>query len=252
MRKKIVIGNWKMNIDYWEAKELIDKILAFTETTHLKNLSVMIAPAFPFLHYAYETTKDTKVEVVAQNVSQFSKGAYTGEVSAQMLKSAGIKKVIIGHSERRQLYGETDEIINSKIRLSIANNLLVILCVGETIEQRNSGNHFEIIDNQIRSALYGLKPFDLDRIIIAYEPVWAIGTGKVARPKQAQEMHSYIRSFIFNNHGGEISNSMPILYGGSIKPDNAKQIFSKPEVDGGLVGGASLNAGDFQDIIKAI
>ena len=252
MRKKIVAGNWKMNMDYWEAKDLIEKILFFTETNPIENLSVMIAPAFPFLHYAYETTKDTKVEVVAQNVSQFSSGAHTGEVSAQMLKSAGIKKVIIGHSERRQLYGETNETVRSKTHLTIAKGFQVIFCVGETIEERNSKKHFETVSNQIHSALDGLEPLGLHQIIIAYEPVWAIGTGETARPEQAQEMHSYIRSLIRDNYGETISDSISILYGGSVKPDNAQEIFSQPDIDGGLIGGASLNEKDFQAIIKAL
>ena len=252
MRKKIVVGNWKMNMDYWETKDLIEQLLSFTETNSLKRCSVMIAPAFPFLHYAYQTTKDTKVEVVAQNVSQFTGGAHTGEVSGQMLKSSGISKVIIGHSERRQLYRETNEIVSAKTSLAIANGFETILCVGETIEERNKGNHFETVRNQIHSALKGLEPLDIQQIIIAYEPVWAIGTGETATPDQAQEMHSYIRSSISQIHIEAVSNSISILYGGSVKPDNAQEIFSKPDVDGGLIGQASLKVKDFQRIIKAL
>lgn len=218
----------------------------------LENTRVIIAPSFVSLESALNQTEDSTIEVAAQNMHQESNGAFTGEVSAEMLTSAGVKTVILGHSERRTYFAEDNELLASKINMALANGLEVIFCIGEKLEQRKTDNYLLEVGNQIRKSLFHLKPEDWSNIILAYEPVWAIGTGETASPEQAQEMHFFIRNAIAKKYNQEIADNVSILYGGSVKPANAKEIFSQPDVDGGLIGGASLKADDFCAIIKAI
>ncbi|NAS32498.1 triose-phosphate isomerase [Flavobacteriaceae bacterium R38] len=248
MRKNIVAGNWKMNNDLSQTKSLISDLLTKVSGTETK---VMIAPAFTNLHIACELTKQSPIEVAAQNMHFAENGAYTGEVSASMLKSIGVNTVILGHSERRAQFREDDAILAKKIDAALQNDMTIIFCFGEELEDRNSGNHFAIVKSQLKNALSHLETKDWENIILAYEPVWAIGTGVTATPDQAQEMHYFVRKMIDECVGGHVADNTSVLYGGSVKPDNAKEIFSKSDVDGGLIGGASLNADDFMTIIDA-
>tara|TARA_R110001592_G_scaffold151913_5_gene379025 strand:+ start:2219 stop:2977 length:759 start_codon:yes stop_codon:yes gene_type:complete len=252
MRQKIVAGNWKMNNDKDETKQLIKEIKKSIKKLSLKSTRVIVAPTFVNLALAVKRAEDTKIEVVAQNMHQAKNGAYTGEISADMLKSIGIKTVILGHSERRSYFGETDAILAEKVNAVLENNLETIFCFGELLEDRKSENHFKVVESQLKNGLFHLEGTAWKSIVLAYEPVWAIGTGETASPEQAQEMHSFIRSIIENKFGKEIADNVSILYGGSVKPSNAEEIFSKPDVDGGLIGGAALKAEDFTAIIKAI
>jgi triosephosphate isomerase len=252
MRHKIVAGNWKMNNDKDETKKLIKKISKAIKKLKLDNTRVIVAPSFVNLSSAIKTAKKSKVEVVAQNMHQSKNGAFTGEISADMLKNIGIETVIIGHSERRSLFGETDEILKDKVNAVLENELETIFCFGELLEDRKSGNHFKVVENQLTKALFHLNAAAWCNIILAYEPVWAIGTGETASPEQAQEMHAFIRGIIEEKYNAKIAENVSILYGGSVKPANAEEIFSKPDVDGGLIGGAALNVNDFTAIIKAI
>jgi len=246
-RKKIVAGNWKMNMTIDESNGLINELKQVSEN----NVEIKIAPSYTNLYYAISLLKNSAIEVIAQNVHSEKRGAYTGEISAEMLKSIGVKTVIIGHSERRKYFDETDTILSKKVKAAIENSLNVIFCIGEELSERESGNHFEIIKNQITTALIDLNNDEIKNIVIAYEPVWAIGTGMTANINQIQEMHEFIRKLINEKFGDETSDSIQILYGGSVKPNNAKDIFSLNDVDGGLIGGASLNFSDFQSIIDA-
>ena len=246
-RKKIVAGNWKMNMTIDESNGLINELKQVSEN----NVEIKIAPSYTNLYYAISLLKNSAIEVIAQNVHSEKRGAYTGEISAEMLKSIGVKTVIIGHSERRKYFDETDTILSKKVKAAIGNSLNVIFCIGEELSERESGNHFEIIKNQITTALIDLNNDEIKNIVIAYEPVWAIGTGMTANINQIQEMHEFIRKLINEKFGDETSDSIQILYGGSVKPNNAKDIFSLNDVDGGLIGGASLNFSDFQSIIDA-
>lgn len=248
MRKHIVAGNWKMNNDLPQTQALIDDLKRQKINS---DLEVMIAPAFTNLWHAFDQLKKNKIEVVAQNMHFAEHGAFTGEVSASMLKSVGIQTVILGHSERRAYFNETDDILAKKVNTALAHKMRVIFCFGEELQDRKSSNHEAIVENQIKNALFHLEASAFKNIILAYEPVWAIGTGETATPEQAQEMHSFIRTTLANKYGKETANSVSILYGGSVKPNNAKEIFSKPDVDGGLIGGASLNAEDFFAIVNA-
>jgi triosephosphate isomerase len=196
--------------------------------------------------------ENTKIEVVAQNMHQSKNGAFTGEISADMLKSIGVKTVILGHSERRSYFGETDAILAEKVNAVLENDLETIFCFGELLEDRKSENHFIVVESQLKNGLFHIEAAAWKNIVLAYEPVWAIGTGETASPEQAQEMHAFIRSIIEKRYGKDIADNVSILYGGSVKPSNAEEIFSKPDVDGGLIGGAALNAEDFTAIIKAI
>lgn len=252
MRQKIVAGNWKMNNDKDETKQLIKEIKKSIKKLALKSTRVIVAPTFVNLAYAVKKAEETKIEVVAQNMHQAKNGAYTGEISADMLKSIGIKTVILGHSERRSYFGETDAILAEKVDAVLANNLETIFCFGELLEDRKSENHFKVVESQLTNALFHLEAAAWKSIVLAYEPVWAIGTGETASPEQAQEMHAFIRSIIETKYDKETADNVSILYGGSVKPSNAVEIFSKPDVDGGLIGGAALNAEDFTAIIKAI
>jgi len=250
MRKKIVAGNWKMNKTYSEAKELIEKIAEYKKSNNTK-CEVYVAPPALYLDLAKKSFQTSEVGVFSQDVSQHSSGAYTGEISTEMLLSLGITGSIVGHSERRQYHNETDENCNKKIKLLLEKNLLPIYCNGETLEQRKSGEYFEVIKKQTQQALFNLSAEEIKKVVIAYEPVWAIGTGETATPEQAQEIHEYIRNLIAEKYEQSIANQVSILYGGSVKPDNAKEIFSKPDVDGGLIGGACLSIKDFTSIIES-
>ncbi|NCT08640.1 MAG: triose-phosphate isomerase [Flavobacteriia bacterium] len=252
MRKKIVAGNWKMNNGIEETEKLIHAVTNSIASLNLENVRVIVAPSFVSLTTAIESVKNSHVEVAAQNMHQAKNGAFTGEISAEMLVSIGVKTVILGHSERRQYFGENDELIARKIDAALANNLEVIFCFGELLEERKLDNHLLEVGSQLKNTLFHLKPEDFKNIILAYEPVWAIGTGETATPEQAQEMHAFVRNVIAKKFGKEIADSVSILYGGSVKPSNAEEIFSKEDVDGGLIGGASLVAVDFVAIIEAI
>ncbi|WP_418513304.1 triose-phosphate isomerase [Corallibacter sp.] len=248
MRKHIVAGNWKMNNDLAQTESLITDLKSQTRTS---DAEVMIAPTFTNVWQAYQTLKDSYVEVVAQNMHFAENGAYTGEVSASMLKSVGVKTVILGHSERRAYFNETDELLAKKVDAALANDMRVIFCFGEELSDRKSNNQEAIVASQIKNALFHLDAAAFQNIVLAYEPVWAIGTGETASPEQAQEMHAFIRKTLADTYGDSVANDVSILYGGSVKPNNAKEIFSKPDVDGGLIGGASLKAEDFYAIVNA-
>ncbi|MFS4483341.1 triose-phosphate isomerase [Hyunsoonleella sp. 2307UL5-6] len=249
MRKHIVAGNWKMNNDLAETETLITALKSKTKTT---DAEVMIAPAFTNLWQAYQTLKDNDViEVIAQNMHAATNGAYTGEISADMLKSIGVNTVILGHSERREYFKETDASLAKKVDAALAKDMRVIFCFGEELADRKSGNEENIVGSQIKNALFHLDASAFKNIVLAYEPVWAIGTGETASPEQAQDMHAFIRKTLADQYGYEIANEVSILYGGSVKPANAKEIFGKPDVDGGLIGGASLKAEDFFAIVNA-
>ncbi|NKI25715.1 triosephosphate isomerase [Arenibacter nanhaiticus] len=249
MRSKIVAGNWKLNKNLAETEALVTELSSKLPNT---SAEVMVAPSFVNLAGAVRTLESSSIEVIAQNMHFAENGAFTGEVSADMLIGVGIKTVIIGHSERRAYFGETDEILAKKVSAALAKNLRVMFCFGEELEDRKSGNHFAVVAAQLKNALFTLKAADWSNIVLAYEPVWAIGTGETASPEQAQEMHAFIRKTITEAYDATIADNVSILYGGSVKPSNAVEIFSKPDVDGGLIGGASLVAEDFLAIVKAI
>jgi triosephosphate isomerase len=247
-RKKIVAGNWKMNNGLQETKLLINELK--TEVNHCE-CDVMIAPSFVCLQTAIDLLTNNDIEVVSQNVHQEENGAYTGEVSAKMLSSIGVKTTIIGHSERREYFNETHDMLKHKVDTSLEKSMKIIFCFGEQLKDRKTNNHSTIISNQISESLFHLNSSDWDNIILAYEPVWAIGTGETASSDQVQEMHSFIRNFIAQKYSAELAQNVSILYGGSVKPSNAKEIFSMEDVDGGLIGGASLNSKDFFSIVNS-
>ena len=248
MRKKIVAGNWKMNNNLSETIKLINDLKI---QININNVKVMIAPAFTFLQTAVKQIDDFDIEVISQNINNNSSGAYTGEVSAEMLKSIGVNTTLIGHSERRAYYNEDDELLLNKLKHSIECGMNVIFCFGEELSDRKSQNHFTVVKNQLDNTVMKVDKSSWKKIILAYEPVWAIGTGETASAEQAQEMHEYVRKCISESFGKEISNNVSILYGGSVKPNNASEIFSKKDVDGGLIGGAALNASDFSKIVES-
>ncbi|MCF6348353.1 MAG: triose-phosphate isomerase [Flavobacteriaceae bacterium] len=252
MRKKIVAGNWKMNNAKVESKTLVKDIKESVKGLELKNTRVVIAPTFVFLQRTAKKVKKSAIEVAAQNMHQAESGAFTGEISAGMLKSIGVNLVILGHSERREYFGETDELLVQKVDTALKHELEIIFCFGEVLEDRKSNNHFNIVENQIKKALFHLNSEDWKHIVLAYEPVWAIGTGETATPEQAQEMHAFVRELVAERYLSDVAEEVSILYGGSVKPANAQEIFSKEDVDGGLIGGAALKAEDFVQIIKAI
>lgn len=252
MRTKIVAGNWKMNKSFEDADTLIFEIVDMLEEQGKPNdVDVIICPPFIFLELAGDITEDSPVFVGAQNVSQYESGAYTGEISASMLRSMHIDFTIIGHSERRKYFGETDEELLAKALSALKHDIAPIFCCGELLEEREAGNHFEVVKSQLENTIFKLEPEDFARVIIAYEPVWAIGTGVTATSEQAQEMHFYIRELIWNKFGAELAADMTIIYGGSCNAKNAKELFSMPDVDGGLIGGASLKAEEFVAIVQA-
>ncbi len=251
MARKIVAGNWKMNKTAYEGVQLIEELKNKLAKVDVNDVTVIVSPPYVNLSEAIKSTVGSTVCVSAQNVHQEERGAYTGEISAQMLKSIGVGYVIIGHSERREYFGENASDITKKVDAVIAQGLIPIYCCGEVKQDRESGNQNEIVGGQIKSELFHLSSEDFQKVVIAYEPVWAIGTGLTASPDQAQEMHAFIRNFISEKYGHDIASETSILYGGSCKPSNAAEIFSKADVDGGLIGGASLKADDFIGIITA-
>jgi triosephosphate isomerase len=248
MRKLIVAGNWKMNKTLQEGIELATEVNNYFEK-HPTEVEVIIAP--PFIHLADAARRVSSIGISAQNCASEPGGAYTGEVSAEMIRSAGARYVIIGHSERRHYFGEEDSLLYRKIILALEQDLIPIFCCGEVLSEREAGNHFGVVRKQVETALFQLKDAEIGRLIIAYEPVWAIGTGVNASPAQAQEMHAFIRGLIREKYGDGPAENMTILYGGSCKPGNARELFTNPDVDGGLIGGASLNAEDFIAIVQS-
>lgn len=249
MRKNIVAGNWKMNTTLEEGVELANNVNALLKGKKA-NCDVIVCVPFTHLTSVNAVLEPELVSLGAENCSEHAKGAYTGEVSASMVKSTGAGYVILGHSERRQYFGENNEQLLAKTKIALENGLLPIFCVGEVLEQREDGSFNEVVKSQVE-ALFTLSAEDFGKIVIAYEPVWAIGTGKTATAEQAQEMHAHIRGVIAGKYGKEVADNTSILYGGSCKPSNAKEIFAKPDVDGGLIGGAALKAEDFMGIIEA-
>lgn len=248
MRKKIVAGNWKMNTTPAEGLELVKNVIAQSAEV-AEDVNFIVCPPFTHLAMVAEAAKGSRVAVGAQNCAAEAKGAYTGEVSAAMIASLGIEYVILGHSERREYYGETSATLNKKMEQAYANGLKPIYCVGERLEEREAERHFEVVKAQIEEVVFNLTPEQFAKLVIAYEPVWAIGTGKTATAEQAEEIHAYIRKVLAEKFGAA-ADETAILYGGSCKPSNAEEIFAKENVDGGLIGGAALKAEDFIAIGK--
>ncbi len=250
MRRKIVAGNWKMNLTWDQAKPLLLGINRFANT-HEHECKVIVCPPFPYLDNA-NAIFIGHTSVGSQNISQYESGAYTGEISAQILKSIGVHYSIVGHSERRQLFGETNEIVAEKVDMAVKHGIKTILCCGETLDERESGDYKQIVKEQLITAFKNVSDDDMKKQIIAYEPVWAIGTGLTASPQQAQDMHAFIRNEVIAKiYSPEVAEEVRILYGGSMKPGNAEDLISQPDIDGGLIGGASLNENDFAAIINA-
>lgn len=249
MRKNVVAGNWKMNTTLEEGVELANQINTLLKGKTV-NCDVVVCVPFTHLTSVNAVLESDLVKLGAENCSEHEKGAYTGEVSAAMVKSTGATHVILGHSERRQYFGENNEQLLAKTKLALANGLTPIFCVGEVLEERENGSYNEVVKGQVE-ALFDLNAEDFSKIVIAYEPVWAIGTGKTATADQAQDMHAHIRQVVENKYGKEVAEDTSILYGGSCKPSNAKELFAKPDVDGGLIGGAALEAESFLGIIEA-
>ncbi|MCS6823663.1 MAG: triose-phosphate isomerase [Cytophagaceae bacterium] len=251
MRKKIVAGNWKMNKNFDEAMALASEVKNMVNTEVTNNTIVVLCVPFPFLYPVGKLLEGSRVALGAQNAHEKEAGAYTGEVSAGMLKSVGATYVILGHSERREYFKETNTQLAEKINLAIKHGFTPIFCCGESLDQRNQNIHISFVKSQLDESLFHLSESDFKKIVIAYEPIWAIGTGVTATTEQAQEMHNEIRQHIASRYGTSVASEISILYGGSCKPDNAKELFACPDVDGGLIGGASLKARDFVDIIKS-
>lgn len=251
MRKNIVAGNWKMNTTLPEGLQLAKEVNDALKGVDAK-CDVIICVPFTHLASINGIIDKNLLGLGAENCADHTSGAYTGEVSAPMVASTGATYVILGHSERRQYYGETSETLKEKVNLALANGLTPIFCIGEVLEEREAGKHFEVVKKQIEDALFDLSAEDFSKLILAYEPVWAIGTGKTATDDQAQEIHAYIRSVIADKYGKEVADNTSILYGGSCKPSNAKALFAKPDVDGGLIGGAALKADSFMGIVEAL
>tara|TARA_B100002003_G_scaffold247130_1_gene278083 strand:+ start:105 stop:857 length:753 start_codon:yes stop_codon:yes gene_type:complete len=249
MRKNIVAGNWKMNNDLAQTQELIADLKK--QVSADPAATIMVAPTYTNLYPAFEALKDTPITVAAQNMHQNANGAFTGEISAAMLKSVGVETVILGHSERRAYFKESNELLAEKVNTALENDMTVIFCFGEELEDRKADKHFDLVESQLKESLYHLSKESWKNIILAYEPVWAIGTGETASPEQAQEMHAFIRKSVADAYGNEIAEEVSILYGGSCKPGNAKEIFANKDVDGGLIGGASLKAEDFLAIVNS-
>lgn len=248
MRKQIVAGNWKMNNDYVDSEILVSKLLVQHKQS---DTEVIIAPPFTNLLASINALKGSSIRVAAQNMHFAESGAYTGEVSASMLKSIGVETVILGHSERRFYFNESDDLLAKKVDTALAHDMRVIFCFGEELKDRKSGNQNSVVESQIKKALFHLPEAAWSQIVLAYEPVWAIGTGETATPDQAQDMHAFIRKTLANAYAQSLADSVSILYGGSVKSSNAEEIFSKTDVDGGLIGGAALDAEHFTAIVNA-
>jgi triosephosphate isomerase len=252
MRKKIVAGNWKMNLNFEEGQKLTSEIVNMLKDENVKEVTVVLNPPFVHLYSVKKLIGDTpNLFLGSQNCSDKVSGAFTGEISASMLSSFGVSYVILGHSERREYFKETNKLLTDKTRQVLDNGLIPIFCCGEPLEIREAGTHEDYVKQQLTESLFGFSPEEMSKIVIAYEPIWAIGTGKTASSDQAQEMHAALRTHLASKFGTELSNNISILYGGSCNPSNAKDIFSKPDVDGGLIGGASLKSRDFVDIVKS-
>ena len=251
MRKKIVAGNWKMNKTFQEADDLLFEIKEMLNKQNPEGVQVIVCPPTLYLELANDISFESNFFVGAQNVNDNESGAYTGEISAPMLKSMDIEYCIIGHSERRKYFGETNQLLKDKVKKVLENEIIPIFCCGELLPERQAENHFNIVEKQLVESLFSLDDYDFSKVIIAYEPIWAIGTGVTASPQQAQEMHEHIRKLIAGKYGKEIADETTILYGGSCNAKNAKDLFSNPDVDGGLIGGASLKAADFIKIANS-
>ncbi|CAN5788104.1 triose-phosphate isomerase [soil metagenome] len=253
MRKKIVAGNWKMNKNYQDGLALVSEIdNMLTDEVGGGGVEVVVAPPYPYLQSVGKLLQaNPMLHLAAQNCHHKDSGAFTGEVSAAMLQSVGCTYVILGHSERRQYFREDNQLLEQKVKAAINQGLIPIFCCGESLEEREQANHFKVIAEQLKEGLFHLSNEDFAQAVIAYEPVWAIGTGKTASSEQAQEVHAYIREQIARHYDAEAAVNTTILYGGSCNPGNARELFSQPDVDGGLIGGASLKARDFVDIVKA-
>jgi triosephosphate isomerase len=250
MRKKVIAGNWKMNMDMNDTVALISELKNEIRNKNL-NASVIVCPPFTNLDTASALIKDSSIKLGAQNMYFEENGAFTGEISPSMLKSVGCEFVILGHSERRTIFGESDQVINKKIKTAVKHGLKPIFCIGETLEEREGGITFKVIEKQISNGLEGLSGTDLAELIVAYEPVWAIGTGRNATPRQAQEVHQFIRGLIAGQLSQSFADQLVIQYGGSVKADNASDLLSQPDIDGALVGGACLKADSFIKIVEA-
>jgi triosephosphate isomerase (TIM) len=249
MRKKIVAGNWKMNKTLSEGMILINEI---KETANHEECLVIVAPPFTHLATFSEILKNSNIKLAAQNCAQWENGAFTGEISSSMIASLGAEFVIIGHSERRQFFNETNEILAEKIKLVLKNKLYPLFCCGESMQEREADKHFKTVEDQLKQSLFHLAADAFSKVIIAYEPIWAIGSGKTATSEQAQQMHQHIRSVIRKHYDDAIAENTSILYGGSCNPSNSKELFAQKDIDGGLIGGASLNLVDFNAIINSI
>jgi triosephosphate isomerase len=249
MRKNVIAGNWKMNNDLKESEKLIVELKNLLQNEK-PNCDVIVCPPFTSLSEASRLVSGSSIKLGAQNMHFEENGAFTGEISASMLKSVGCEYVILGHSERRHIFGESDEVINKKIKKALAAGLKPIFCIGELLEERENGTTNDVVKRQVLKGLDGISDEDMKNVIVAYEPVWAIGTGKTASPAQAQEVHEFIRDLIEITYSLEVANELTIQYGGSVKPDNAKELLSQKDIDGALVGGACLKADSFLGIIK--
>ena len=248
MRDQIVAGNWKMNNDQNETQSLLNELKKYNKPEKIR---VIVVPAFTQLSQSVDLLKDDIITVAAQNMNLAVSGAHTGEISVNMLKGVGVNLVVLGHSERRSLYHENNLTLAGKVNTALEAGMEIIFCFGEQLEERKSNRHFNVVKEQLSEALFSLSVAAWSQIILAYEPVWAIGTGETASPDQAQEMHAYIRSLIQEHYNENLAQKVSILYGGSVKPGNAEEIFSMQDVDGGLIGGASLNSDDFMAIVNA-
>jgi triosephosphate isomerase len=250
MRKTIIAGNWKMFKDITEAIELANGLKRELFELESQDIDIVVCPAFTALSEVYEVLSDSNIQIGAQDVFWEDEGPFTGEVSSKMLKDAGCKFVIVGHSERRLYLGETNETVNKKLKASLKNELTPIFCIGETLDEREKGKTFEILDNQINNGLLDLSENEVLKIIFAYEPVWAIGTGRTAIPQQAQEAQKYIRDLLKKMYNLEVADRVRIQYGGSVRPENITELMKEPDIDGALVGGASLEVNSFSSIVK--
>ncbi|MFA8450936.1 MAG: triose-phosphate isomerase [Bacteroidales bacterium] len=252
MRKKIVAGNWKMNKTFQDADDLLDELVDQLDDLDLSGKKVVICPPALYMEMAVDYADEVPLSVGGQDLSAYEFGAYTGEISAPMLQSMGLEYCIIGHSERRKYHGENDALLAKKVDIALDCGINPIFCIGEVLEEREAEKHFEVVKSQIENALFHLKAEEFGNIVLAYEPVWAIGTGKTASPEQAQEMHAFIRKVVTDKYGADLANEVSILYGGSCNAKNASELFANEDVDGGLIGGASLKAADFVQIIKSL
>ncbi|MFO7743989.1 MAG: triose-phosphate isomerase [Psychroflexus sp.] len=249
MRTQIVAGNWKMNCSLDESLHLLNelKLKDFSKS----NAEVIIAPPYTNLYPIHQNLKNSSIKISSQNINENESGAFTGEISPKMLKSVGVEYVIIGHSERRAIYNESDALLAKKVTAALKHDLKIMFCIGEVLEQRKAEKHFDVVKEQLEKGLFHISASEMKNVVIAYEPVWAIGTGETASPEQAQEIHEHIRKVLAEKYNQDMANQTSILYGGSVKPNNAKEIFAKKDVDGGLIGGASLDADSFAEIVMS-